>query len=311
MRLRRLDLNLLLALEALLSLRSVTAAASRLHVSQPSMSGSLARLREHFGDSLLVPVGRKLELTALGEMLLDPVREALEKVEATIALRPDFDPATGKRHFLVCASEATVLTLLIEVIRHAEQQAPGVTVELLPADPGQMADKLNRRELDFAFMVEHAVLREHPAALVLNDTFHCVVWQGNRRVKKSLSLEQYLSLGHAVTRYGFDRRPGFEQYTLDRLGVQRRVEVSCTTPALLGPLVVGTQRIATMPTRLANQQVAYLPLKLFQPPLDLPPLRIAMQWHRSREHDGATAWMRDLIVATSSEMGYSARTDAA
>ncbi len=306
MRLRRLDLNLLIALEALLSLRSVTAAASRLHVSQPSMSGSLARLREHFNDQLLVAVARRMELTPLGEMLLEPVREALEKVEAAIALRPDFDPATARRHFTICASEATVLTLVAEALRRAEEMAPGVTIELLPSDPSQMEGKLNRRELDFAFIVEHAVMPEHPAELVIDDTFLCVVWSGNKRVKKSLSLEVYMSLGHAVTRYGFDRRPGFEQYTLERLGVQRRVEVSCTTPALLGPLVVGTQRLATVPSRLARQQAEFLALKLFEPPLQLPPLRIAMQWHRTRDRDGATAWLRDLIVTTSRELGYRA-----
>jgi DNA-binding transcriptional LysR family regulator len=303
-RLRRLDLNLLTALEALLSLRSVTAAASRLHVTQPSMSGSLARLRDHFGDPLLVPVGRKMELTPLGELLLDPVREALEKIEWAISMRPDFDPATARRHFQVCASEATVLTLLVDVIRRAEELAPGVTIELLPSDLGQIAERLSRRELDFAFIAEHLALAEHPCEVVINDTFHCVVWSGNRRVKKALSLEHYLALGHAVTRYGFDRRPGFEQYTLERLGVERRVEVSCTTPALLGPLVVGTQRIATVPTRLAQQQAQFLPLKLFEPPLELPPLRVAAQWHRSREGDGATRWLRDLVVETSRAQGY-------
>src|SRR6218665_108190 len=116
-RLRRIDLNLLIALEALLTLRSVTAAANRLHVTQPSMSGSLARLRDYFGDPLLTPAGRKLELTPLAEMLLDPVKETLEIVERTISLRPQFDPATAKRHFQICASEASVLTLLAEVIR--------------------------------------------------------------------------------------------------------------------------------------------------------------------------------------------------
>lgn len=303
-RLRRLDLNLLIALEALLSMRNVTAAASRLFVTQPSMSGSLARLREHFGDPLLVPVGRRMELTPLGEMLLEPVREALEKIESAISIRPEFDPATARRHFQVCASESTVLTLLTEVIRRVEQRAPGVTLELLPADPAQMEERLNRRELDFAFLVEHLALPDHPRALVIHDTFHCIVWSGNRRVRKHLSLEQYLALGHAVTRYGFDRRPGFENYTLERMGLKRRVEVTCTTPALLAPLVVGTQRIATVPTRLALLQEQHLPLKLLTPPLDLPPLRIAMQWHRSREGDGATRWLRDLVVETAQDIGY-------
>ena len=269
MRLRRLDLNLLVALEALLSTRSVTAAASRLHVTQPSMSGSLARLREHFGDPLLVQVGRRMELTPLGEMLLEPVREALQKVEATVSLRPDFDPASGSRHFAVCASEATVLALLTEVLREVEQRAPGVTVELLPAEPSRMGTMLDRRELDFLFNGENLLLPEHPHALAISDEFLCAVWTGNKRVRNKLTLDQYLSLGHAITRYGLERRPGFEQYTLEKMGVQRRVAVSCTTPALLGPLVVGTQRISTMPSRLAKQQAQVLPLKLFPPPLPL------------------------------------------
>ena len=304
MRLRRLDLNLLIALEAMLASRSVTAAANRLHVTQPSMSGSLARLREHFGDSLLVPVGRKMELTLLGEMLLEPVRESLEKIESTISLRPEFDPAIARRHFSICASEATVLTLLLDVICRAEKDAPGVTIELLPADPGQIQERLNRRELDRAFVVEQMASPEHPCARVINDTFHCLVWSGNRSVKKRLSMDHYLALGHAVTRYGFDRRPGFEQFTLEKLGVKRRVELSCTTPALLGPLIVGTQRIATVPTRLAQEQAKHLPLRLFPPPLELPPLRIVAQWHRSREGDGATRWLRELILEVSRALGY-------
>ena len=304
MTLRHLDLNLLLALDALLSLRSVSAAAIRLHVSQPTMSGSLARLRKHFGDKLLVQVGRKMELSALGEMLVVPMRETLDKIESTVALRPEFDPATAKRNFQICASEATVLTLLVEVMRKVEAQAPGVTVALLPAEPAIMGDMLNRRELDFLFTVERFAFPAHPKSLVIDDSFHCVVWTGNQRVRNKLTLEHYMAMGHAVTQYGFDRRPGFEQFSLDTLGVQRRVEVSCTTPALLGPLVVGTQRIATIPSRLAKLQTETLALKMFKPPLELPPLKIVMQWHRTREHDGATAWFRELVVKTSAAIGY-------
>lgn len=306
MRLRRLDLNLLIALDALLSTRSVSTAASRLHVTQPSMSGSLARLREHFADRLLVQAGRRMELTPLGEMLLEPVRETLEKIEATVALRPDFDPATAKRHFSMCASEATVLALLTEVLRESERQAPGVSFELLPAEPGRMGDLLDRRELDFNFAGENFLLADHPRALAISDDFVCAVWTGNRRVRSKLTLAQYLALDHAITRYGIERRPGFEQYMLERMGVQRRVAVSCTTPALLGPLVVGTQRIATLPSRLARQQAQVLPLKLLPPPLALPALNIHMQWHRTRDTDAGTMWFRDLVLATAHRLGYAA-----
>jgi LysR family nod box-dependent transcriptional activator len=302
MRLRRLDLNLLVALDALLATRSVTAAAQRLHVTQPSMSGSLARLREHFGDALMVQVGRRMTLTPLGETLLGPVRQSLLQVEATISLRPGFDPTTSTRHFAICASEATVLALLTEVLRDIERQAPGITVELLSADPARMGPMLDRGELDFHFAGENLLLPEHPTSLAFRDDFLCVVWSGNSRVGSKLSLEKYLSLGHAITRYGLERRPGFEQFTLERLGIQRRVEVSCTTPALLGPLVVGTHRIATMPARLARDQARVLPLKLLRPPLPLPPLEIHMQWHKSRDQDAGAVWFRDLVVSAAGKL---------
>ena len=304
MNLRRIDLNLLLSLEALISLQSVTAAAKKMHVSQPSMSGSLSRLRAHFGDPLLNKTGRRMTLSPLGEMLKEPVREALEKIDQTISLRPNFNPLTAKRHFSICASESTVLTLLIDVLKILETEAPSVTVELLPADPEKMVEKLIQRELDFSFGVESFCIPDHPKVTVINDSFHCVVWNGNRKVKHQLILQKYLEMGHAVTQYGFDKRPGFEHFSLEKLGIQRRVEVTCTTPALLGHLVVGTQRVATLPTRLALQLAAYLPLKIFTPPVQIPPLQIAMQWHRSREHDSASLWFREKVLQVSENMGY-------
>jgi LysR family nod box-dependent transcriptional activator len=298
MRLNRLDLNLLLALDALLSLRSVSAAAERLHVSQPAMSGSLRKLREHFEDSLLVQTGRSMQLTPLAQMLIAPVRQILEQVETTISLRSGFDPAVDRRHFALSASEATTLVLLVDVIRAAKRAAPHVTVDIFPAEISAMTEKLGNRELDFIFTVDRFAREDHPYEVVIEDKFKCVVWSGNTRIRKKLTMDQYLDLGHAVTRYGFDRRPGFEQFSLERLHVSRRVEVTCNTPALLGPLVVGTDRIATLPSKLAAQQAITLPLRVLDPPLALPPLRIVMQWHRTLESDGATQWMRELVLRT-------------
>ena len=303
MRLNRLDLNLLLALDALLSLRSVTGAAHRLHVSQPSMSASLRRLREHFGDPLLVQAGRTMQRTALGDTLADRVRPLLEQVDSTISLRSGFDPAQDKRRFTLSASEATVLALLVDVLRAARQAAPYVTVDMLPAEISAMREKLGNRELDFIFIVDRFARDDHPSEIVIEDEFKCVLWRRNARVRKRLAMDEYLAMGHVVTRYGFERRPGFEEFSMQQLGVERRVEVTCTTPALLGPLVVGTDRIATLPSKLAMQQAAVLPLQVVDPPVPLPPLRIAMQWHRSLEGDGATTWMRNLVRRTAREAG--------
>lgn len=297
MRLNRLDLNLLLALDALLSLRSVSAAAERLHVSQPAMSASLRKLREHFEDQLLLQVGRSMQHTPLAQILIKPVRDIIEQVETTIGLRSGFDPLVDRRHFAVSASEATTLVLLVDVLRAARKAAPRVTVAIFPAEITAMREKLANRELDLIFIVDQFAREDHPKDTVIEDDFKCVVWSGNRSVRKTLTIAQYQQFGHVVTRYGFEQRPGFEQFSLEQLDVKRRVEVTCTTPALLGPLVVGTDRIATLPSKLAAQQAITLPLRVLDPPLTLPPLRIVMQWHRSLHDDAATTWMRKLVLS--------------
>lgn len=301
MRMKHLDLNLLVALDALLSKRSVTEAANFLHVTQPAMSASLAKLRRHFDDPLLVKVGRGLEPTALAEQLAVPLRLALDSVEQAIDMRPSFDPAVSRHHFKICASEFTASTLLVPVLARLEHIAPQVTVELLPWEPAVSFDRGWRNTLDFLFVSERFARQDSPWQLVIEDPLSCVVWTGNHQIGRTMSREQYLALHHVVMRYGFERSPGFEQWTLDQLKLHRRESISCATPALLGALVAGTQRIATLPSRMARLLAAQMPLKVLAPPIELPPLKIVMQWNQARDLDPPTSWFRQLVVESAEQ----------
>lgn len=303
MRLNRLDLNLLVALDALLTLRSVTAAAHKLHITQPSMSSSLSRLRTHFDDALLVKVGRRMELTTLGEELVDSVRETLERIDQTVSLRSGFDPARARKVFSICASEGTVLVLLSEVIARLAKIAPGITFNLLPADHANAMAMLGRQELDFVFSGPTFVIPDQPRTLVIHDTYVCLVWRGNSRVGKRMTREQYLELGHVVWRFGFERRPSYEEHQLRQAGVHKRVEVSCSSMALLGSLLVGTDRIATVPSRVARLLAHSLPLRILQMPLELQPQRIEVYWHRTRDADPASQWFREALLGTARDLG--------
>ena len=166
-----------------------------------------------------------------------------------------------------------------------------------------MGQMLDARELDLLFAGENILLPTHPRALALRDDFVCVGWNGNKRVRNRLTIEQYLALGHAITRYGLERRPGFEQYTLERLGVQRKVVVSCTTPACSARWLSAPSGSRRCRRAWRSNRRSCWPLKLFEPPLELPPLQIYMQWHRNRERDGATAWLRELMAEVSRRLG--------
>src|SRR5271170_7047548 len=128
MRYHKLDLNLLTALKALLAEKNVTRAGEVVHVTQSAMSGILSRLREYFGDPLIVQVGRKMELTPLAESLVDPINDVLLRIDATIATRPEFNPLTTNRRFSVVASDYSINVLLLEVLRRVHREAPGLSV---------------------------------------------------------------------------------------------------------------------------------------------------------------------------------------
>ena len=137
MRFKGLDLNLLIALDALLTERNVSVAARKVFLSQSAMSGALSRLREHFGDELLVPVGRRMVLTSAAELLAEPLRQLVLQIEATVGASLKFEPSKSTRTFVVHASDYITEVVLNHVVPMIAQEAPGVVLEIVPplSDP--------------------------------------------------------------------------------------------------------------------------------------------------------------------------------
>lgn len=304
MRYRKLDLNLLVALDALLTTSSVSRAAKSLHVTQPAMSASLARLREYFEDELLVPAGRRLVLTPMATALAEPTRSTMESIDETLSRRPSFEPFTARRTFVVAASDYSAQIILQPVVALMAKEAPGISLEIISASPELTNEQLKRREIDFSLMPDNVLLPDHPCEVVLKEEFCCVVWRGNQQLKTgTLSLQQLRDAAHVVTRYGIERRSGVVHATLERHGIGR-TEITCASPLLLCSMVVGTDRIAIVMRRLALAQSKYLPIRLLQPPIELGSLSVALQWHHSREMDGGMTWFRKAIVRALESHGH-------
>lgn len=292
MRFKGLDLNLLVALDALLTTRNVTAAGEKVFLSQSAMSGALARLREFFGDELFVQVGRKLVLTSLAEGLVEPVRQVLVQIDGTVNTRPMFDPAVSRRHFNVVASDYGMSALLADVVRRVHRIAPGISFDLRLVTEGSI-DELQRGDVDIIMMPEHYALPDHPKVILFEEDYHCVVWTDNPLVGDEVSLEQYMALGHVVVRHG--RIPTFDAWFLQRFGQTRRVEVVVPNFNLAPQLLVGTDRIATVHTRLAALYADHLELRLLPTPIEFPRIVEVAQWHKYRERDPAIIWLCDLM----------------
>lgn len=289
------DMNLLVALDALLTERNVTRAGNRLNLSQSAMSGALSRLRHHFRDELLVPVGRHMALTPVAEGLVEPVRDILVRVRGTLGSKPFFDPGTATRHLSLAVSDYVTEILIADVLRRARREAPHITFELRTVGRRATED-LDSGELDFLIAPEGYVSAAHPTDVLFVDTYTCVAWAGNESIGSSLTLDAYLDLGHVVVRVAGPEQPGnYDEQFLRRSNVNRRVEISVPSFSLAPQLVVGTGRVATITTRLAVKCARTLPLKLLPTPIAIPPMVEMVQWHEVHDCDPANQWFRRLL----------------
>jgi DNA-binding transcriptional LysR family regulator len=298
------DLNLLVALDALLTERNVTRAGMRLNLSQSAMSGALARLRHYFHDELLVPVGRQMALTPVAEQLVEPVRDILLRIRGTLGSKPQFDPLTATRHLSLAVSDYVADLLMADVLRRARGEAPQITFELRTVGR-RAAEDLESGELDFVIAPDGYVSASHPTEILFEDTYTCVAWAGNEAIGSSLSLEEYLGAGHVVVNVAGAEAPGnYDAQFLRRSGLERRVEVSVPTFGLAPHLVVGTGRLATLTTRLAVKCAERLPLKLLPLPVAMPPMVEMLQWHRVHDYDPASQWFRRLLKEAVSDLPH-------
>ena len=302
MRFQKLDLNLLVALDALLSEQQVTRAGERLQLSQPAMSGALARLRTHFGDELIVKLGRKMVLTPLAESLHKPVRDTLLLAQAVMEMRPEFQPESSNRHFSVVASDFVDRILLGDVLRTLAISAPTIVVELLDPIGGKMVEDLDRGDVDLLIVPAHYASIEHPMEVLFRDTMTCIVWSEHPTVDAKLTLEQYLDLQHVAMNFGRARLQSLEGDFLQGLGYRRKVAIWSSSFISLPQLVVGTDRIATVPRLLANELTKSLPLKVLDSPIEFPEIVEVMQWHQFRNTDPGVAWLRSTLHAAAARL---------
>jgi LysR family transcriptional regulator, nod-box dependent transcriptional activator len=142
----------------------------------------------------------------------------------------------------------------------------------------------------------------HPSERLFEDRFTCMAWSGNTEIDGEISIDKFLSLGHVVVRFGKHQQlPTLDEWFVERFGHQRRIEVVTTAFNLVPQLLIGTSRIATGHCRLAAFYQKYLPLKLIPPPLKIPILEEFMQWHKSRDRDPGTIWLRSMLKSVIGE----------
>ncbi|MFD5875438.1 LysR family transcriptional regulator [Streptomyces sp. NPDC060322] len=299
MNLARLDLNLVVALRALLEERNVTRAGQRIGLSQPAMSASLARLRRHFGDDLLARVGGHYELTALGQVLLQRTSTAYEVVERLFASQADFDPGSEKREFKLVASDYAVAVFGAELARVIHEEAPGIRLRFTQTPPTVVDDTATLLSTADGLLMPHGVISDFPATDLYEDEWVFLVADDHPSVDDRLTLGDLGRLPWVTYQRTYDA-PAVRQ--LGMLGIEPRVEVSVDSFQLLPLLVAGTRRIALIQARLARLLAPLAAVRMVEPPYEAVPLREAMWWHPVHTHDAAHIWLRETTARVGRRM---------
>ncbi|MCP3475852.1 LysR family transcriptional regulator [Bradyrhizobium sp. CCGUVB1N3] len=307
MRFKGLDLNLLVAFDALMTERSLTAAARSIHLSQPAMSAAVARLRAYFRDDLFTMHGHKLVPTPLAEALAAPTREALLHIRLSMTERDTFDPAKSDRRFRVILSDFMALLFFRTVIARVAREAPNITFELVPFDD-QPDEPLHRGEVDFLIFPEMYMSNAHPKAKLFDETLVCVGCYTNKQLSRKLTFDRYMSMGHVAAQFGRTGKPSIEAWLLLEHGHKRRVEVAVPSFSLIPPLLLGTERIATMHSRLARHFATTMRLRIVDLPIPLPAFTEAVQWPALHNDDQASIWMREIMLQEASRMAQDHKT---
>lgn len=307
MRFNNLDLNLLVALDALLTERSISRAAERVHLSQSTLSHSLARLREHFEDELLVQVGRKMELTPRAESLRDPIRDILVRIGSAVELKPAFDPAKSDRQFVLHVSDYSMERLFPRVLALAEQQHSRVRFRLLP-QTGNPTRLLERGEVDVLLIPEDFRSVDHPIEPIFRENFVVMMWSGSRLARADFNIDTYAAARHIVMEPVGTGHPAYENWLVQRHGVSRHIEVSTYNFTAIPSMLVGTELVATVHARLARHAAATMPLKVVPLPVEIPDLVQVMQWHKHRTQDPGLGWLRTLIKQAGEQMDIRSMT---
>ncbi|MDX6740209.1 LysR family transcriptional regulator [Actinocorallia sp. A-T 12471] len=292
MNLANLDLNLVIALRALLRERNVTRAGERIGLSQPAMSAALSRLRRHFDDELLVRVRKEYELTPLGLTLLEPAQAACEILERVFSAQPDFDPRTADREFVLLTSDYALAVLGEELSRAVRAEAPGVRLRF-PQLTAPAVDDLDTtlRAVD-GLLAPHGIIGGYPAVDLFTDRWLCMIAEDSPVSELSvadLARLPWVDLYHRPTYTHASRQLGL-------FGIEPQVEVVVEIFQSLPFLIAGTDRVALIQERLARRFTGIAPVRTLDPPFDPVPLTEAMWWHPAHTRDAGHAWLRRLIA---------------
>ena len=282
--LRQVDLNLLSTLYALLEERHVTRAAKRCFLSQPAMSRSLERIRDTFGDELLIRTGRIYERTVRGEWLLRELENLLPRLEALVRGEP-FNPAQSRERLRVALTDNGSIAILPALTQRIRTAAPDITLEIVAWHDRSFED-VEAGKIDLA-LSPLAALSPLETERLFKEDFVCLLGADHQLRARRFTLKQYLELSHVAV--GALDRP------LADLGLRRRVALSVPFLVPAVAAVAGSDLVLTLPRKLAKAVAAMANVRFVEPPPEIKSFQYFMVWHPRLTAEPAQVWFREQL----------------
>jgi DNA-binding transcriptional LysR family regulator len=296
-----LDLNLLRALDALLDERNVTRAAQRLSLTQPAVSAMLTRLRESFGDPLFVRSQRGIVPTERALQLAAPLKQVLGEIEQM--LQPQaFEPAEAQMTLTIASTDYALRAVVVPFLARLRHAAPGIRAVIVPVQHERLQAQFESGDVDMALITPETTPADLHARRLFDERYVCVMRADHparpaekRGAKRSLSLDQFCALDHALVSYSGGSLSGVTDEALARLGRTRRVTVSVNSFLVLPEILLTSDLIAVVPERLTHGAQG---LAVVEPPLDIPGFTKTLVWHERTHRAPGHKWARELLVET-------------
>lgn len=291
------DLNLLVVLEAVLEERSATRAAARLHMTQPTVSNALARLRLLLGDPLFVRSGRGLSPTPAAIAIQPRLKEALSLLNGIVHDLDDFVLASTTRQWVIAFAELYGPLLLPDLHRRLQRDAPRSSLRVMALDRIAVTDALATGELDLYLGIPTATSPAWRSEAVFSDEIVGIIASDHPAANATMTLERFVDLPHANVEITFGRGREVDD-ALARLGLTRNIQLTMPYYSALVAVVENGHCVAAVPRRLAHHHARHSAVQIFELPLVLPEYEIRLHWHTRVDNDPGVTALRKMIYDT-------------
>jgi DNA-binding transcriptional LysR family regulator len=290
----KLDLNLLLTLEALLNEKNVTKAATRLHLSQPAVSAQLNRLRDMFGDPLLIPRRRGMTPTAKAMDLILPLRESLDQLRRTLQVHNEFNPQKSKLTVSIACTDYIQSVVVMPLVLALREKAPDVRIAVHPYLPSNLEQQLSSGMIDIGIVSKDphlSLLRSHH---LFFETYVLIGRRHHPLLHENMTMHEFVKLDHVIVSPAGGGFTSPIDDVLSVYGLRRKVVLSAASFYFIPQIVARSDLVALVPRRLLQTyegELSVVELEWLAEKFD-----VSLIWHEMSHAHSGHRWMRELII---------------